>query len=166
MSVAQFTQQITINIGAPFRVSFSYGGLMKASFCMFIGVIGAAIAAALGGWDTALQTLVIFMTIDYLSGIVVAAVFKKSKKSENGGLDSGIGLKGLFRKLAMLCGVLMAYYLDQIAGTDFVRDATCLAFVCNEAISIIENFGIMGVPMPPAITNAIDALRNSDKDET
>ena len=66
------------------------------------------------------------------------------------------------------CGILgidqclfymMAYYLDRVAGTDFVRDAACLAFVCNEALSIVENFGLMGVPIPDAITNAIDVLK-------
>ena len=136
---------------------------MKFMYCLSVGVVGAVIAEMFGGWDTALQCLVVFMAIDYISGVIVAAVFKRSKKSENGGLDSGVGLKGLFRKMAILCAVMMAYYLDRIAKTDFVRDATCLAFVCNEAISIIENFGYMGVPMPPALTNAIDALKNEEK---
>ena len=132
---------------------------MKATFCGLLGVVGAAIAASLGGWDMALQTLCIFMAIDYGSGIIVAAVFKASPKTETGTLESRAGLKGLLRKAAMLCAVLMAYYLDQVAGTDFVRDATCLAFVCNEALSIIENFGLMGVPIPETITNAIDVLK-------
>lgn len=138
---------------------------MKASFCGVLGIIGAVIAAYLGGWDTALQALVVFMTIDYITGIVVAAVFKNSLKTESGTLNSRIGLKGLFRKLAMLAGVLMAYYLDQVAGTDFVRDATCLAFICNEGLSIIENFGLMGVPIPDVVINAIDVLKDNKKDE-
>lgn len=137
---------------------------MKATLCGTLGVIGAAIAAFLGGWDMALQALIVFMAIDYFTGIVVAAIFKKSTKTESGTLNSAIGLKGLFRKIAMLCGVLMAYYLDRVAGTDFVRDATCLALVCNEALSIIENFGLMGVPIPAPITNAIDVLKNDNKD--
>lgn len=137
---------------------------MKASFCGVLGIIGAVIAAYLGGWDTALQALVVFMTIDYITGIVVAAVFKNSLKTESGTLNSRIGLKGLFRKLAMLAGVLMAYYLDQVAGTDFVRDATCLAFICNEGLSIIENFGLMGVPIPDVVINAIDVLKDNKKE--
>ena len=132
---------------------------MKATFCGIFGVVGAAIAASLGGWDMALQTLCIFMAIDYVSGLIVAGIFQASTKSENGALESRAGLKGLLRKAAMLCAVLMAYYLDQVAGTDFVRDAACLAFVCNEGLSIIENFGLMGVPIPDAITNAIDVLK-------
>lgn len=137
---------------------------MKATICAAAGIVGALVASFLGGWDTALQTLVVFMAIDYATGIIVAAVFKASSKSENGGLDSGVGLKGLLRKLAMLCGVTMAYYLDKVAGTDFVRDATCLAFVCNEGLSIIENFGLMGVPIPAPIRNAIDVLMHNDKE--
>lgn len=137
---------------------------MKASLCGVLGIIGAVIAAYLGGWDTALQALVVFMTIDYITGIVVAAVFKNSLKTESGTLNSRIGLKGLFRKLAMLAGVLMAYYLDQVAGTDFVRDATCLAFICNEGLSIIENFGLMGVPIPDVVINAIDVLKDNKKE--
>lgn len=137
---------------------------MKATICAAAGIVGALVVSFLGGWDTALQTLVVFMAIDYMTGIIVAAVFKASSKSENGGLDSGVGLKGLLRKLAMLCGVTMAYYLDKVAGTDFVRDATCLAFVCNEGLSIIENFGLMGVPIPAPIRNAIDVLMHNDKD--
>lgn len=132
---------------------------MKATFCGTLGLVGAAIAASLGGWDMALQTLCIFMAIDYISGLIVAGVFQASTKSENGALESRAGLKGLLRKAAMLCAVLMAYYLDRVAGTDFVRDAACLAFVCNEALSIVENFGLMGVPIPDAITNAIDVLK-------
>lgn len=137
---------------------------MKATICAAAGIVGALVASFLGGWDTALQTLVVFMAIDYVTGIIVAAVFKASSKSENGGLDSGVGIKGLLRKLAMLCGVTMAYYLDKVAGTDFVRDATCLAFVCNEGLSIIENFGLMGVPIPAPIRNAIDVLMHNDKE--
>ena len=137
---------------------------MKYTFLGVLGVIGAAIVGALGGWDTALQTLIIFMSIDYFSGLIVAAVFKASPKSQNGKLESRAGLKGLFRKVAMLAAVLMAFYLDQVASTDFVRDAACIAFICNEGISIIENFGLMGIPIPPVILNAIDALQG-DKSE-
>ena len=135
---------------------------MKATLCTILGIAGAAIAALFGGWDMALKTLCIFMAIDYGSGIIVAAVFKSSPKTETGTLESRAGLKGLLRKMAMLCGVLMAYYLDQVARTNFVRDATCMAFICNEAISIIENFGLMGVPIPAVITNAIDALQKKE----
>lgn len=132
---------------------------MKATLCTILGIVGAAITALLGGWDMALKTLCIFMAIDYVSGLIVAGVFKASTKSESGALESRAGLKGLLRKMAMLYAVLMAYYLDKVAGTDFVRDATCMGFIANEALSIIENMGLMGVPIPEVIVNAIDVLK-------
>lgn len=136
---------------------------MKATLCTILGIVGAAITALLGGWDMALKTLCIFMAIDYISGLIVAGVFKASTKSESGALESRAGLKGLLRKMAMLCAVLMAYYLDRVAGTDFVRDATCMGFIANEALSIIENMGLMGVPIPEVIVNAIDVLKSKEK---
>ena len=75
---------------------------MKATLCTILGIVGAAIAALLGGWDMALKTLCIFMAIDYVSGLIVAGVFKASTKSESGALESRAGLKGLLRKMAML----------------------------------------------------------------
>lgn len=136
---------------------------MKATLCTILGIAGAAIAALFGGWDMALKTLCIFMAIDYVSGLIVAGVFKASAKSESGALESRAGLKGLLRKMAMLCAVLMAYYLDRVAGTDFVRDATCMGFIANEALSIIENMGLMGVPIPEVIVSAIDVLKSKEK---
>lgn len=63
-----------------------------------IGIIGATITSLFGGWDTALSTLLIFMAIDYVTGLIVTGVFKKSPKTETGALESRVGYKGLFRK--------------------------------------------------------------------
>lgn len=71
---------------------------MKHIICSTCGVVGSFIASSCGGWDKGLSTLVIFMIIDYISGLVVAGVFRKSKKSKNGALESRAGLKGLFKK--------------------------------------------------------------------
>jgi toxin secretion/phage lysis holin len=104
------------------------------------------------------------MAIDYLLGLIVAAVFHKSNKSESGGLDSRAGLKGLLKKGMVLLIVLVAARLDIMIGSNFIKDGVVIAFVANETISIIENAGIMGVPIPSVITNAIDILqRKSEK---
>lgn len=124
-----------------------------------IGVIGSAIASAFGGWTTGLTTLVIFMAIDYITGLIVAGVFHKSTKTETGTLESRAGFKGLCRKGAMLLVVLVAYRLDLAIGTAYIKDAVIIAFIANEAISIIENAGLMGVPMNDTIKNAIDILQ-------
>ena len=125
-----------------------------------------AIAGLFGGWDTALQTLVIFMAVDYITGLIVAGVFHTSPKTKTGTLESRAGWKGLCRKGVSLLVVLVACRLDAIIGSSFIRDATVIAFACNETISIIENAGLMGVPIPEALTKAVDVLRQrAEKNE-
>lgn len=130
-----------------------------------LGVVGGAISSYLGGWDTALQTLIIFMALDYITGLIVAGVFHKSTKSESGALESRAGFKGLCRKGVALLIVLMGCQLDLMTGTDFIRDACVIAFVTNEALSIIENAGLMGVPVPEVITKGIEILKSKEPKE-
>ena len=132
---------------------------MKDTICTAIGIIGGVIASLFGGWDTALQTLVIFMAIDYITGLVVAGVFHASPKTKTGALESKAGWKGLIRKGETLLIVLVACQLDAVIGGSFVRDAAIIGFSANEAISIVENAGLMGLPIPAAITKAIDILK-------
>ena len=127
------------------------------------GIIGGSIASYLGGWDTALQTLLIFMAVDYITGLMVAGIFHKSDKTPGGGLESRAGFKGLCRKGVVLLIVLVACRLDLLTGTDFIRDSCVVAFVVNEAISIIENAGLMGVPIPAVITRALEALKAKEE---
>lgn len=131
---------------------------MRAALCTTIGVIGSGIAALFGGWDVSLQCLLWFMAIDYISGLIVAGVFRKSNKTEAGGLESRAGFKGLCRKVAVLALVLMAHYLDMVVGTAFARDAVCIGFIVNEGLSILENVGLMGITYPAAIRKALDVL--------
>ena len=131
---------------------------MKEKICALIGLAGGAISSLLGGWDTGLQTLVIFMAIDYITGLIVAGVFHKSRKTDTGALESLAGWKGLCRKGVTLLIVLVACRIDIIIGVPYVRDATIIAFSTNELISIVENAGLMGIPMPGIITRAIDIL--------
>lgn len=133
--------------------------------CSTLGVIGSAIVAAFGGWDAGLATLVIFMSLDYLSGLVVAGIFHRSSKTETGSLESKAGWKGLCRKCMTLLFVLVAYRLDLIIGTNYIRDAVIIAFIANELISLVENAGLMGVPMPDIITKAIDILQKKTESE-
>lgn len=133
--------------------------------CTYVGVIGGAIAGLFGGWDTALQTLVIFMAVDYITGLIVAGVFHTSPKTKTGTLESRAGWKGLCRKGVSLLVVLVACRLDAIIGSSLIRDATVIAFACNETISIIENAGLMGVPIPAALTKAVDVLRQRAEEE-
>lgn len=136
---------------------------MKNLVCTSIGMVGAAVSTIFGGWSEALTTLLICMVIDYITGLVVAGVFHNSPKSTSGALESNAGLKGLFRKAAMLLFVLIGHRLDLAVGTTYIRDAVCIAFIANEVLSMVENAGLMGVPIPEVITNAIDVLKNKEE---
>ena len=131
---------------------------MKEMICTAVGAVGGAVAAAFGGWDSALVTLLIFMAVDYVSGLIVAGIFHKSPKSESGSLESRAGWKGLCRKAVTLLFVLIAYRLDLVIGVNYIRDAVIIGFLANELISIVENAGLTGVPLSPVIQNAIDIL--------
>lgn len=130
-----------------------------------IGVIGSMIASFFGGWSSDLATLMIFMGIDYITGLIVAGVFKKSKKSKNGGLESKVGFKGLAKKVMILLFVLIGYRLDLLLGSDYIRTAIVIAFIVNETISITENAGLIGVPIPKPIMNAIDILKSKEDEQ-
>lgn len=131
---------------------------MKNGICTGIGVIGSFIASLFGGWDAGLTTLLLFMGIDYASGLIVAGIFHSSPKTESGALESKAGWKGLCRKCMTLLFILIAYRLDLAIGVDYIRNAVIIGFIANELISIVENAGLMGLPLPAVITKAIDIL--------
>lgn len=132
---------------------------IKTSIFTAIAIVGSVITGLLGGWDTALQTLLIFMLIDYVSGLVLAGVFKKSTKSDTGALESRAGWKGVCKKGMTLLFVLMGTQLDVLLNVGYIRYGLIIAFIVDEGMSIIENAGLMGIPLPDAITNALDILR-------
>ena len=133
---------------------------MKNSILVGIGTLGSMVASFFGGWTASLSTLLIFMLIDYATGLVVAGVFHKSKKTDSGALESRAGFKGLCKKCTILFLVLVGHRLDIAVGTTYIRDAVCIAFITNETISIIENAGLMGIKIPAPLEKAIDVLKN------
>ena len=132
---------------------------MKETVCTVLGILGSAVCWAFGGWDTAMMTLLVCISVDYISGSIVALVFHKSNKTESGAYNSAYGLKGLCKKCLMLLFVLVAVQIDRVLGADYVRDAVCIGFSVNEILSIIENLGLAGIPMPEAIINALEQLQ-------
>lgn len=136
---------------------------MKFSFMTACGVVGGAITAALGGWDSALSTLCIFMLADYLTGVIVAGVFHKSAKTESGSLKSWEGFKGLCRKGVILLFVLIGARLDVVLSVDYIRDGIIYGFMANEGLSLIENAGLMGMPLPDVVVKAVDILSKNSK---
>ena len=132
---------------------------MRISICAAAGVVGGIIATFFGGWSDGLTTLVIFMCIDYISGFVVAGVFKKSRKTESGALESRAGWKGLCRKCMTLVLVLVAYRLDLLRGEGtLIRDAVTIGFTINEGLSILENAVLMGLKVPDPLRKALEVL--------
>ena len=134
-------------VGIPHRPFFLYPFLrkkrrktMKYRIITLIGLAGSTLAVCFGGWDKFLQTLLLFMAIDWFTGgILLPAVFGKSPKSENGALESRASWKGLCRKGMTLLYVLIAARLDALMGTEYLRDAVCIGFIANEGLSITEN---------------------------
>lgn len=134
--------------------------MMKYKLLTLIALTGSALAELFGGWDKALQTLVIFMAVDWVTGgILLPGVFGKSPKSPNGAMESRAGWKGLCRKAMTLFYVLVAARLDALIHTDYLRDAVCIGFIANEVLSIVENAGLMGIPLPSEIRKGIDVLK-------
>lgn len=121
---------------------------------------GSFVTNALGGWDVSLEVLIGMMAADYITGLMVAAFWKRSNKSNTGALDSRAGFKGLCRKGVMLMLVGVGSRLDKVTGGQFIRTAVCLFFIGNEGLSLLENLGLMGVPFPDTLKQALEVLRD------
>jgi toxin secretion/phage lysis holin len=139
---------------------------IKNAVLAVVASVGSFVANQLGGWDAALQALVGFMAADYITGLIVAGVFKRSGKSEGGALDSRAGFKGIVKKCAVLVLVWMGAIMDGVIGADYIRTAVTLFFIANEALSVIENIGLMGVPYPPFLKSALEAIKDKNSNAT
>ncbi len=137
--------------------------MKKDILCTAAGAVGSFIVSLFGGWDTGIGTLVLFMAIDFFSGLAVAGIFKKSTKTETGALESKAGFKGLCRKGMTLLFVLIAYRLDLSIGTNYIRNTVIIGFMASELISIVENAGLMGLPLPAILVKAIDVLKKKSE---
>ncbi len=135
----------------------------KVYLCTALGITGSFVTRLFGGWTEDMMTLVIFMAVDFAMGLIVAGVFHKSNKSDTGTLNSRAGWKGLSKKGVTLLFVLVAHRLDGLLDTNYIRTTAIIGFIANEAISIIENAGLMGVPFPDVITKAIDMLKSKEE---
>lgn len=110
----------------------------------------------LGGFDVAIQCLLIAIVIDYLSGMIKAFVTKT--------LSSQIGIRGILKKVAVLLVVMLAVLIDRVTGeTGAIRTLVIYYFVTNEGLSITENLAQAGVPIPKIIKDALKALNKESK---
>jgi toxin secretion/phage lysis holin len=125
------------------------------------GILASWIASTVGGLSESIKLLLILMLADYASGLIVAGVFHRSSKTANGRLESRAGWKGLCRKVAVLVLVYICHHIDLTFGlNDVIMSGVVIAFCLNEMLSLVENVGLMGVPIPAALSNAVELLKN------
>lgn len=135
-----------------------YNVSMKEFICAAIAGIGTFLTFIFGDWDVALQCLVIAIAIDYISGIIKAFINKD--------LSSKIGLKGLLKKVGVLLIVALATLIDRITGeSGAVRTLVIYYFVANEGLSVVENLGEAGLPIPDVIKKALRSLKSQSKEK-
>ncbi|MGD7024324.1 phage holin family protein [Rossellomorea vietnamensis] len=105
------------------------------------------------GWSQLLMVLIIAMILDYITGLIAAGI--------NGELSSSTGMKGIGKKVLVFSLVAAAHLIDTILGNQhIIRDSTIIFYICNEILSIIENAGRAGLPIPPLLRGAVKSLRN------
>lgn len=118
-----------------------------------INVISSMFIFLIGGFDNLFITLLIFIALDYITGLIKAVYQKK--------LNSKLGLKGFLKKLGYILIVMVASLFDSLIGdkTMAIRTLSIYFFISNEAISILENWAIMGLPLPKKIFQVFESLK-------
>ena len=131
---------------------------MKDIICSILAGIGTGLVYLWGGFDVAMQCLLIAIALDYVSGIIKAFVLKQ--------LSSTVGFRGILKKVGVLVVVALAVLIDRVTGeSGAIRTLVIYYFVANEGLSILENAGKAGLPIPHSIKEALQALkRQGDKD--
>ena len=114
-------------------------------------LVGGSITAVLGGWDLALQVLVLFVVLDYITGLV-AAWYRKV-------LNSWVGFRGICKKVLLFIPIAICYALDQVIGQEILRSLAIFFYLANEGLSITENLGLCGVPVPVPLLDALEQLK-------
>lgn len=131
---------------------------IKLFLALCMGFLASTLNSLIGGLDMPFTTLFIFMIADYVTGCICALVFKKSPKTKDGAVSSNQYIKGLFKKLGIIIYVIISTRLDIMLNINYVRTAVIISFVIGETISIIENLGLMGLPMPDIIKKSLTLL--------
>lgn len=128
---------------------------MKNIITFLTSTLATTLVYFLGGWDIALQVLITVVILDYLTGVCNAIHSKK--------LNSSVGLKGIVKKIGYFVIVAVAVILDRITGeTGAIRTLVIYFFVANEGISILENWGSMGLPLPQKLIDTLEQIKNDN----
>ena len=131
---------------------------MEKYFNAIVAVLATFFTYLFGSWDLALQVLIVFMVLDYLTGVLRAYLI--------GQLSSEVGFKGLVKKCMILVVLIIGVMLDRILGTGtwVFRTLVCYFYIANEGISLLENVGNIGIPIPNKIRNALEQLNKDDEE--
>jgi len=122
-----------------------------------IAVGGSMSSYLFGGWSALLDILLFFVIVDYITGIIAAGT--------KGELRSTIGLIGITKKIFIFLMVAIAYKVDTILGdVHFLRDTVIFFYLANELLSILENAGQLGIPIPSIIRRAVEILKGKGED--
>ena len=133
---------------------------MRYYLDLIIGMIGSCLTYLVGGWNTMIQTLLLFMVLDYITGIIAAGVFHKSSKTSTGALSSKAGLKGLAKQMVILIVICLAYHIDIMLNlNNTLYSIVVIAYIANESISILENAIAMNIPIPKKLEEAIESMK-------
>lgn len=132
----------------------------KNNFDAITGVVGGIATYLLGGWDIALITLAVFMVLDYITGMCASFISKK--------WNSETGAIGLIKKGTIILLVILGVFLDRIVTGDnwIFRNVIVMFYIANEGLSVIENCGRIGLPIPKRLLNVLEQLRDENNTET
>lgn len=127
-------------------------------FKVIVAAVGTGATYLLGDWDTALVVLLIFIVLDYVTGVLVAFINKQ--------LNSQIGFKGLAKKALIIVILIMAVCLDRLLGNEgwVIRTLVCYFYIANEGISLVENAGNLGLPIPQKLKDIFEQLKEGNQE--
>lgn len=133
---------------------------MEKYFNGIVAIIATFFTYLFGSWDLALQVLIVFMVLDYVTGVLYAFISNQ--------LNSEVGFKGLVKKLMILVVLIIGVMLDRILDTGnwVFRTLVCYFYIANEGISLLENVANIGIPIPNKIRNALEQLNKDDDKES
>lgn len=132
---------------------------METAFNTTVAAIATWLTYLFGGWDTAIIVLIVFMVLDYVTGVINGYLSKT--------LSSEIGLKGLSKKLLIIFILICAVMLDRLVGngTWVFRTLVCYFYIANEGISLLENAGTLGLPIPNKLKEALEQLKKEESED-
>ena len=132
---------------------------MEKVFNSTVAVVATFFTYLFGGWDAAIGILIVFMCLDYATGVIVAY--------QNNLLDSEVGFKGLVKKFMILVILIVAVMLDRLmnTGTWVFRTLVCYFYIANEGISLLEIVSNLGVKIPVKLKDALVQLNKDESEE-